>query len=86
MDANYNVYLLEINTNPGLEESSPLIKVLVPRMIDDALRLTIDLIFEPKYSNTNEGKFYSLFPVENYSDTENMWEHVCNLTEKKKRE
>lgn len=86
MDANLNVYLLEINTNPGLEESSPLIKMLVPRMIDDALRLTIDLIFEPKYSNLVEGKFYSLFPVENYSDTENLWEYVCNLSDKKKRE
>jgi len=49
MDINFNVYLLEINTNPGLEISSPWIKVIIPRMIDDALRLTIDDVFPPRY-------------------------------------
>ena len=49
MDINFNVYLLEINTNPGLEISSPWIKAIVPRMIDDALRLTMDEVFPPKY-------------------------------------
>ncbi len=50
VDKNFEVFLLEVNTNPGLEESSELIKMLVPRMIDDTLRLTIDVIFETKYS------------------------------------
>ena len=49
LDTNFNVFLIEINTNPGLEESSPWIKIIIPRMLDDALRLTIDKIFEPKY-------------------------------------
>ena len=49
MDINLNVYLLEINTNPGLEISSPWIKAIVPRMVDDALRLTIDEVFPTKY-------------------------------------
>ena len=49
MDVNLNVYLIEINTNPGLEISSPWIKVILPRMIDDALRLTIDEVFPTKY-------------------------------------
>ena len=49
MDTNLNVYLLEINSNPGLEISSPWIKAIVPRMIDDALRLTIDEVFPTKY-------------------------------------
>ena len=49
LDENFNVFLIEINTNPGLEESSPWIKIIVPRMLDDALRLTIDQLFEPKY-------------------------------------
>jgi hypothetical protein len=49
LDNDFNIYLIEINTNPGLEESSPWIKVIVPRMLDDALRLTLDQIFEPKY-------------------------------------
>ena len=49
MDIDFNVYLLEINTNPGLEISSPWIKAIVPRMVDDALRLTMDEVFPPKY-------------------------------------
>jgi hypothetical protein len=70
LDENYDPFLLEVNTNPGLEESSPLIKMLVPRMIDDAFKLTIDKL--------GNGKMYikrkSLFSVEGYSDDENMWE------------
>lgn len=30
------------------EESSPLLEMLLPRMIDDAFKLTLDIIF-PKY-------------------------------------
>lgn len=33
IDAKYNLWLLEINTNPCLEESSPLLKQLIPRML-----------------------------------------------------
>ena len=49
LDNDFNVFLIEINTNPGLEESSPWIKIIIPRMLDDALRLTIDQLFDPKY-------------------------------------
>ena len=48
VDAEFRVWLIEINTNPCLEESSNLLKVLLPRMIDDALRLTIDVAFVKK--------------------------------------
>jgi hypothetical protein len=143
MDIDYNVFLLEVNTNPGLEESSPLIKMLVPRMLDDALRLTIDDLYETKYSWCNSEKekvenkneclekseksekvedknqlikensinqqsqddnkeskfenaelsekcitinsssiYHSPFPVEGYSDSENLWDFVCDLNEK----
>lgn len=148
MDVDYNVFLLEVNTNPGLEESSPLIKKLVPRMLDDALRLTIDDLYETKYTwttsnitNTNSekekaenhekcekvedklqgtkdtdvniakedfkephkgetselneklnstvtgtnncsGNYNSPFPVDGYSESDNLWDLVCDLNEK----
>ena len=50
LDENFNSFLIEINTNPGLEESSPWIKIIVPRMLDDALRLTLDQLFPTKYN------------------------------------
>ena len=72
IDCDYNPFLIEINTNPGYEESSPLIKMLLPRMIDDAFRLTIDVAFKRNpekdlYINT------SPFEVKGYSNCENMW-------------
>ena len=72
LDDEYNPFLLEINTNPGYEESSPLIKMLVPRLIDDALRLTIDKAFE----RNDKDKKISKFKVEGYSDEENMWQRI----------
>ncbi len=80
MDENYGLYLLEVNTNPGLEYSSPLIRMLVPRMVEDALRLTVDDLFEPKYSCVDEkGSYVSPFKVQNYSDNENMYDFICDL-------
>ena len=68
LDQKYKPYLLEINLNPGLEISSPLISKLVPRMVDDALKLTID----SKYYKNREDN--SKYPVDGYDDGENMWE------------
>ena len=68
IDQKYKPYLLEINSNPGLEISSPLISKLVPRMVDDALKLTIDA----KYNRNKEEN--SKFHVDGYDDSENMWE------------
>ena len=68
IDSNYNPFLIEVNTNPGFEESSPLIKVLVPRMIDDAFKLTIDTLFSDDYNISN-----SNYHVNGYKDNENMW-------------
>ena len=73
LDNEFEVYLLEINSNPGLELSSPLISQIVPRMIDDALRLTIDQIFQTDYSCLENNKYKSPFHVDNYSPYENMW-------------
>lgn len=48
VDSDYESWLIEVNTNPCLEESSPLLQVLIPRMINDAMKLTIDQVFLPR--------------------------------------
>lgn len=48
VDEDYNSWCIEVNTNPCLEYSSPLLANLIPRMINDALRLTVDWSFLPK--------------------------------------
>ena len=85
-DKDANPFLLEINTNPGLEESSPLINMLVPRMIDDLFRLTIDKIFQTKFDENvfeikknGEKKYVSPFKVTGYDDDENLWENIGKI-------
>ena len=89
MDEDKNIYLIEINTNPGLEISSDLIGELVPRMIDDALLLTVDDLFPTEYDNkskTENGKYKSKYHVNGYSDEENMWEFVCDMKKNVEKE
>ena len=89
LDCNFQPFLIEVNSNPGLEESSPLIKMLIPRMLDDALRLTIDKEFETIYDFNfkgnnyfnNSNTYHSPFHVEGYSDEDNMFEHICDLND-----
>ena len=80
MDINLNVYLLEINTNPGLEISSPWIKAIVPRMVDDALRLTIDEVFPTKY------QFDKNIPELTYEDYSNDLSNKMVKNEEKNNE
>ena len=49
LDEDFNLFLIEINDDPGIEESSPWIQIIIPRMLDDALRLTLDQIFPHHY-------------------------------------
>ena len=82
MDIDKNIYLIEINTNPGLEISSNIIEILVPRMIDDALRITVDDVFKTEYDKDwldEDGNYKSCFHVDGYDDKENMWEFICNI-------
>ena len=64
-------WLIEVNTNPCLEESSKLLKQLVPRMLDDAFKLTLDVVFPPLKDEAlpeNEDQVHSneKFPVRGY--------------------
>jgi hypothetical protein len=45
LDSDLNCWLIETNTNPCIEESSKLLEMLLPRMIDDMFKLTIDKVF-----------------------------------------
>lgn len=54
VDSDFTVWLIEVNTNPCLEESSDLLKRLLPRMLDDAFRLTLDRDFPDPYTSIIE--------------------------------
>ncbi len=60
IDQDFTVWLIEVNTNPCLDESSGLLKILLPRMLDDAFKLTIDRIFpNPKEARIDKIKVQS---------------------------
>ena len=63
IDTNFKVWLIECNTNPCIELSSPLLEKVVPEMIAQAFELTIDRIF----------------PSAQVSVTTNNWEHLISL-------
>lgn len=46
IDEDLNTWLIEVNTNPCLEESSGVLREYLPRMVDDMLKLTVDTLFE----------------------------------------
>ena len=62
LDDEFNQWLIEVNTNPCLEESSELLKRLLPRMIEDMLKLTVDVTF-PKSSIRRRKDFKKSKPL-----------------------
>ena len=82
IDNDFKVWILEINNNPGLAISSDVIAKLIPRMIDDAFRLTIDKVFDTKYAEEcvgEKGEYKSKFSLDGYTDEENIFEFLCNI-------
>ena len=45
-------WLLEVNTNPCLELSSPHLARIIPNMIENALRIAIDPVFQEPTSHS----------------------------------
>ena len=81
IDNDFKPWILEINNNPGLCISSPVIQKLVPRMLDDAFRLTIDKVFDTKYDPEvidENGKYKSKYKIDGFTDEENIFEFLCN--------
>ena len=81
IDAEMVTWLIEVNTNPCLEESSPLLQILLPRMMNDALKLTVDQVFQAKKSQSQyDTAQLNQFEVSGYDNADNMWKL---LTQKK---
>jgi tubulin--tyrosine ligase len=80
VDSDYETWLIEVNTNPCLEESSPLLQVLIPRMINDALKLTVDQVFGPRKGQPHYEKAeISPFDVPGHDAQEIMWTLLMNF-------
>jgi len=47
IDEDLNVWMIEVNTNPCFELSSPYLARLIPAMIENCLKIAVDPIFPP---------------------------------------
>ena len=75
VDDQLESWLIEVNTNPSIEESNGLLEKLVPRMINDALKLTVDQAFSPKKGQTAfDPHTLNVFEVDGFENHENMWQ------------
>lgn len=74
VDESFRPWLIEVNTNPCLEESSPLLQMLIPRMLDDAFILTLDTVFPTERKKR--------FPVQHHPDHFNMWVKIGKLSDR----
>ena len=45
IDEAWNVYLIEVNTNPWLETPCPLLQSIISSVIDNTFKITLDVLF-----------------------------------------
>ena len=58
IDENFKPWLIEINTNPCFETVSTTQERIIPRMLDNAFKLSIDLMFPPPQNWSNSKKHF----------------------------
>lgn len=73
VDCSKHMWLIEVNTNPCIELSNKWLSTIIPRMLDDAFKLTIDRLFTAKIKAYPKK---TPFTVPGYDDDANMWERV----------
>lgn len=61
-----------------------MLKKLLPRMIDDAFKLTLDVVFPPpkvtgEQKDEKEEEVHATYPVDIWPDKKNLWEHIYTL-------
>ena len=45
LDEDYRISLIEVNTNPCLEMSCPLLARIIPELLDNVFRIVLDPVF-----------------------------------------
>lgn len=90
IDRDFGVWFIEANTNPAITTGNSYLDQLIPRMLDDAFKLTIDKMFsvprlESHFTNrvgverTKEVISHydnTHFPLEGFKDKDNLWNRI----------
>ncbi len=48
IDEDFRVWLIEVNTNPYLGMPNKYMKEMLPRMLNDWMKMCVDIVYEPK--------------------------------------
>ena len=66
IDEDFRVWLIEVNTNPYIGIPNEFIADLLPNMLDDMLRITVDPVYPPKdLPEPNRQNLFELIYSEN---------------------
>jgi len=60
LDEDFRIWLIEINTNPFLGTPNKYMEELVPKMMDDLLKIVVDPIFKPRIVTENNENGFEL--------------------------
>jgi hypothetical protein len=71
LDESLKLWLIEVNTNPSLDETNQFLQALIPRMLDDALKLTIDQQFKPPFGQVRLSPKSKTFSENNLIEANN---------------
>jgi hypothetical protein len=67
IDHEFNMYLIEANTNPCLEVSCPLLARIIPAMLDNAFRLAVDPLFPPPdFNMAKKNMLHEIMPINKF--------------------
>ena len=77
IDKNFKVWLIEINTNPCLETSSPILKSVIPAVLDHAFKICIDPLFPPPYPIES----FKNYPEHDHYYRDNLYTLIFDETE-----
>lgn len=82
LDSDFQVYLIEANTNPCLELSCPLLARIIPAMLDSAFRLAVDPLWQPPdFSMARKNILHEIMPINKFELVFNEKVEGSNLRE-----
>lgn len=61
IDEEFKIYLIEVNTNPCLEMSCPLLARIIPEVLENVFKIVIDPVFPSPDINCN--RKYSVYEI-----------------------
>jgi hypothetical protein len=61
IDEDFRLWLIEVNTNPYFGIANEYIAELLPKMVDDMFKLTVDLVCPPRVVEQRENGFELLY-------------------------